>query len=323
MKVCVFGPRRRLGIVDGELVIDVAVAPDLPDELGALIAAGADAFAAAEGAVRTVRENGPVSDQDGEPLTHRLDRVELHPPIAGRARMFMAGNNYAAHAAGAAGSVEADAGTVDRVRAEVREVGLRGFVTLVENCVGPRGEIVHPARTDMLDFEGEVAAVIGRRCKDVSAAAAADVIWGFLLLNDVSARRAIPKADNPTSRFARDKNFDSSKCTGPYTVAGELADPQDIDLETRVNGELRQRGNTAEMIFSFAEMIEYLSADLTLLPGDVIGGGTTSGTIMDSTPADPGRGRDPEAFLKVGDVIEISSPVLGGMRNEVVAKEVA
>jgi 2-keto-4-pentenoate hydratase/2-oxohepta-3-ene-1,7-dioic acid hydratase in catechol pathway len=209
LKVCVFGPQRRLGIVDGELLIDTAAAPELPSEIGELIAAGGDALAAAAGVVRAVRENGPLLGPNGEQLTHRLDEVELHPPIAARARMFMAGNNYAAHAAGAAGSVEPDEGTVDRVRAEVREVGLRGFITFVENCVGPRGEIVHPARTDMLDFEGEVAAVIGRRCIDVSAAEAADVIWGFLLLNDVSARRATPQADNPTSRFARDKNFDS------------------------------------------------------------------------------------------------------------------
>lgn len=321
MKLCVFGPQRRLGVVDGELVIDLAAAaPELPAELGELIAAGDAALTAAAAAARRVREGHSASGHRGGPPTLPLAEAELHPPIASRARMFMAGNNYAAHAAGAAGSVEADVATVDRVREEVREVGLRGFITFVENCVGPRGEIVHPARTDMLDFEGEVAAVIGRRCKDVKAAEAAEVIWGYLLLNDVSARRATPKADNPTSRFARDKNFDTSKCVGPYVVAGELEDPQDIDLETRVNGTLRQRGNTREMIFSFAEMIEYLSEDLTLLPGDVIGGGTTSGTIMDSTPTDSEGRRDPGAFLAVGDVVEISSPALGTLRNEVVAK---
>ncbi|MFT3863278.1 MAG: fumarylacetoacetate hydrolase family protein [Solirubrobacterales bacterium] len=314
MNICVFGPDRRLGIVEGEQVIDLAgVAPELPTELGEFIAAGDDALAAAAAALSRARE-------EGGPPARPLAEVELHPPIAARARMMMAGDNYAGHAAGAAGSVEADAEALERARAAVREVGLRGFVSFVENCVGAGDDIVIPARTDQLDFEGEVAVVIGRRCKDVKAADAAAVIWGALLLDDVSARRAIPKPDNPSARFARDKNFDSSKCLGPYVVAAEL-DPQDIAFETRVNGELRQSGNSAEMIFSFAEMIEFLSQDLTLLPGDVISGGTPSGTVMDSTPVDPEHGRDPAAFLGVGDVIEVSSPVLGTLRNEVVAKE--
>jgi 2-keto-4-pentenoate hydratase/2-oxohepta-3-ene-1,7-dioic acid hydratase in catechol pathway len=233
----------------------------------------------------------------------------------------MLGNNYAGHAAGAAGDVEADADALQRAKKQVRAIGPRGFLCLAENCVGADSDVVYPARTDMLDFEGEVAVVVGRECKDVKAADAAKVMWGFTLVDDFSARRAIPKPDNPGARFARDKNFDSSKPIGPYVIAGEL-DAEDIAFETRVNGEVRQRGNTGEMIFSFAEMIEFFSQDLTLLPGDVISGGTTSGTIMDSTPNDPERGRDPGAFLKIGDVVEVSSPVLGRLRNTVVAKEV-
>jgi acylpyruvate hydrolase len=172
----------------------------------------------------------------------------------------------------------------------------------------------------MLDFEGEIAVVVGRKCKDVAAAEAPEMFWGFFLLNDVSARRAVPVADNPRSRFARDKNFDSSKCVGPYVVVNEFADAQDIRWETRVNGEIRQQGHTQDMIFTFAEMLEYLSQDMTLLPGDIISGGTPSGTILDTTPAVPDFSRDPSAFLHVGDVIEISSPVLGTLRNPVVAK---
>jgi acylpyruvate hydrolase len=321
VKLCVFGPERRVGIVVDDLVIDAAAAsPELPAELGEFIAAGDGALEAARAAVRRIGETSAPAASDGGRSMQPLGETVLRPPIAVHARMFGAGNNYAAHAAGAAGSVGADPGTIDRVRAEVREIGPRGFITFVENCVGARDDIVHPARTEMLDFEGEVAVVIGSVCKDVKAAEAADVIWGSVLLNDVSARGAIPTPDNPTSRFARDKNFDSSKCIGPYVVVGEL-DPQDIDLETRVNGELRQSGNTADMIFSFAEIIEYLSEDLTLRPGDVIAGGTPSGTVMDSTPTDAEGRRDPAAFLKVGDVIDVSSPVLGTLRNEVVAKE--
>jgi 2-keto-4-pentenoate hydratase/2-oxohepta-3-ene-1,7-dioic acid hydratase in catechol pathway len=209
---------------------------------------------------------------------------------------------------------------VEAIRQQIRSAGLRGFISFPENCVGPGEPIVRPGRTDMLDFEGEIAVTIGRRCKDVPAAEAAGLFWGYFLLNDVSARRAIPVADNPSSRFARDKNFDSAKCAGPYLVVGEIADAQDVHWKTRVNGELRQQGHTRDMVYSFAEMVEYLSEDMTLLPGDILSGGTCSGTAMDSTPVIPGSGRDPAAFLQPGDIVEVSNPDLGTLRNPVVAK---
>jgi acylpyruvate hydrolase len=292
----------------------------VPAELGEFILAGQRALGGVRDAVDHLGARGSDHDLVGQPLSWPLSAVKLHPPLAKRARLFMAGNNYPAHAAGAAGDPASDAVDIERVRAEIRSIGLRGFLSFAENCVGPEDAIVHPARTDMLDFEGEIAVVLARQCKDVAAAEAATLFWGFLLLNDVSARRAVPVADNPTSRFARDKNFDTSKCVGPYVVVDELADSQDIRWETRVNGDVRQRGHTADMIFSFAEMLEYLSADMTLLPGDIISGGTTSGTILDSAPAAADGGRDPSAFLNVGDVIEISNPLLGTLRNPIVAK---
>jgi acylpyruvate hydrolase len=339
VRLAVFGEHGRVGVVREDSVVDISaayssyladttgqaasaelVAARVPAELGAFIAAGQPALTAAREALRHLETRTSEAATSGAVLSHPLDDMELRPPLAARARLFMAGANYAAHAAGAEGDTEAGADAVERIRRETRAVGLRGFVTFRENCVGPRGDIVHPARTDMLDFEGEVAVVVGRECKDVKAAEAADAFWGYLLVNDVSARRAIPAPDNPRSRFARDKNFDSSNCVGPYVVVGELDDPQDIRWETRVNGEIRQQGHTRDMIFSFAEMLEYLSQDMTLYPGDVIAGGTTSGTIMDTTPVDPERGRDPAAFLRAGDVVEVSNPVLGSMRNAVVAK---
>src|SRR5690606_13013935 len=103
-----------------------------------------------------------------------------------------------------------------------------------------------------------------------------------------------------------------------------LPDAQNIDFETRVNGEVRQQGNTKDMTFSFAEYVEYLSQDMTLLPGDVISAGTTAGTAQDSseliTGADGKTIRAPDLFLKPGDVVEVSNPVMGTLRNRVVAK---
>jgi acylpyruvate hydrolase len=339
MRLVVHGPQHRVGLVHEDQVIDICAAyatylaertsepfPQqqaaltVPAELGAFIAAGERALSGAQDAVSHLTARGSESGLLGEPLSRPLPAVTLHPPLAARARMFLAGNNYPAHAAGAEGNPDADLAAVERVRQQVRSVGLRGFISFPETCVGPGEGIIHPARTDMLDFEGEIAVVVGGKCKDVAAADAHELFWGFFLLNDVSARRAVPVADNPRSRFARDKNFDSSKCAGPFVVVNEFDDAQDIRWETRVNGEIRQRGHTRDMIFSFAEMLEYLSQDMTLFPGDIISGGTTSGTILDTTPVVPDLGRDPSAFLHVGDVIEISNPVLGTLRNPVVAK---
>jgi acylpyruvate hydrolase len=339
MKLVVFGPRRKVGLLQDREVIDVGAAYasylaeqtsepfpqqraalSVPDELGNFILAGESALAGARLAAKHASERVGDRAPFGEPLSWPLESVKLHPPLALRARMFLAGNNYPAHAAGAEGSVEPDAEAIGRARRDVRAVGLRGFISFSENCVGPGEAIVYPPRTDMLDFEGEIATVIARECKDVMAAQAGDLFWGFFLLNDVSARRAVPVADNPRSRFARDKNFDTSKTAGPYLAVGEFEDAQDIRWETTVNGELRQRGHTRDMVFSFAEMLEYLSADMTLYPGDVISAGTSSGTIMDSTPLDANGNRDPAAFLQVGDVIEISNPVLGTLTNQVISK---
>ncbi len=339
MKLVVHGPQRRVGLVLQDRVIDVCAAyaaylaertsepfPEqqaaltVPAELGAFIAAGERALSGVQDAVSHLAARGSEGGLPGEPLSRPLSAVKLHPPLAARARMFLAGANYPDHAAGAEGNPDRDPAAVERMRQQVRSVGPRGFISFPETCVGPEESIVHPARTDMLDFEGEVAVVVGARCKDVAAADAHALFWGFFLLNDVSARRAVPVADNPRSRFARDKNFDSSKCAGPYVAVNEFADAQDINWETRVNGEIRQRGHTRDMIFSFAEMLEYLSQDMTLLPGDIISGGTPSGTILDTTPVVPDLGRDPSAFLRAGDVIEISNPVLGTLRNPVVAK---
>jgi 2-keto-4-pentenoate hydratase/2-oxohepta-3-ene-1,7-dioic acid hydratase in catechol pathway len=335
MRLCVCGPGKRVAAVHGEHVVDLnaldqllaeqdgeaaADRSPLPASLDAFIEAGAQALAAARTRLRAVDPAAPSPTVT--PALAPLSEVELHPPVSSHARMFMAGNNFPAHAAGAAGEMRINAAVEQQARADVREAGLRGFITFVENCVGPRGEIVCPARTDMLDFEGEVAVVLGGRAKDVGVAEARSLIYGLVLINDFSARRAVPRADNPTSRFARDKNFDSSKAVGPFLVIGEL-DPDDVDWVTQVNGEVRQRGSTSKMIFSFAEMISYLSEDLTLRPGDVIGGGTPEGTVMDSTPRDEHGNRDPAAFLQIGDVVEVCHPRLGAQHNRIVQKELS
>ncbi|HTE86888.1 MAG TPA: fumarylacetoacetate hydrolase family protein, partial [Dehalococcoidia bacterium] len=113
------------------------------------------------------------------------------------------------------------------------------------------------------------------------------------------------------------KNFDGSTSMGPCIVVGELK-PQEVDVELRVNGEVRQQYNTRDMVFTFAEVLEELSRDFTFVPGDVISGGTSAGTAQDSTPRGPDGKRSLERFLKVGDVVELSSPKIGTLRNRIV-----
>jgi len=180
-------------------------------------------------------------------------------------------------------------------------------------------------RTDRLGYEGEVAVILGCKSKDVAADKAAPYFWGYLLQNDISARTTLPATDNAQSSFMRSKNFDGSISAGPYVVVGEFPDAQDISWETRVNGEVCQEGNTKDMTFTFAEYLEYMSSDMTLLPGDVISAGTTVGTAQDSSellPSEPGQApmRAPERFLKPGDVVEVSNPEMGTLLNRIVAK---
>ena len=129
--------------------------------------------------------------------------------------------------------------------------------------------------------------------------------------------------DKGVLNFARVKNFQGSGALGPIvTLKDEAPDPQDIDFSTSVNGEVRQRGSTKDMIRGFGEWIEFLSADVELNPGDVIASGTCAGTAVDSSMRDKDGNLRPERFLKPGDVVEVSSKRIGGtLRNKIVAKE--
>jgi acylpyruvate hydrolase len=241
---------------------------------------------------------------------------------------MMAGGNYVAHSQGMSGRGPAgERMSLDEVYRSARQRGIWGFYCFPENAAGPGDDIFYPARTDRLDYEGEVAVILGRKGKDIAADKAEAYYWGYMLQNDISARTTLPSPDNPQSSFTRAKNFEGSVAGGPYIVVGEFPSAQDIAWETRVNGGLRQQGNTRDMTFSFAEFVEYLSSDMWLLPGDVISAGTTAGTAQDSSEIIPGSAgaggqplRDPKLFLKPGDVVEVSNPAMGTLRNRIVVK---
>lgn len=174
-------------------------------------------------------------------------------------------------------------------------------------CLVPDGaSIVIPAGVDQVDWEAELAVVIGRTAKDVPATEALQYVSGYTCMNDVSARRV----QSEGVQWSPAKSFDSFGPIGPVVVpAAEIPDPQALQISARVNGELMQDSNTKHMIFSVADLIAYASRGTTLEPGDIISTGTPSGV---------GAFRETPIFLKDGDVVEIEIEGIGVLRNTVV-----
>ena len=169
--------------------------------------------------------------------------------------------------------------------------------------------IVLPAISTKVDYEAELAVVIGRRAKQVSEKAALDYVFGYTLINDVSAR----DLQFGDGQWVRGKGLDTFAPLGPFlTSRDEIADVQALDIQGRLNGEVMQSSNTVKMIFKVAYLVSYLSQGITLEPGDVIATGTPEGV---------GIFREPPVLLQAGDVYEVEIEGLGILRNPVVAAE--
>ena len=163
-----------------------------------------------------------------------------------------------------------------------------------------------PAVSEMVDYEGELAMVIGRRCQHVPAARAREAVAGYTIINDVSARDWQWR----TPTFTMGKSFDTHAPSGPELVTGdELGDPGALAIRTWVNDELRQDSTTADLLFGGADMIEYLTTVFPLEPGTIIATGT---------PAGVGAGMDPPQFLAAGDTVRIAIVGIGELSNPVV-----
>jgi len=182
------------------------------------------------------------------------------------------------------------------------------FLKPTSAVVGPGDAIVLPGDSDEVDYEAELAVVIGRTARDVSEADALDYVLGYTCANDVSARDWQLRLDR---QWARGKGFDTFCPLGPALVtADEVPDPNALGIRTRVSGEELQSSSTADMIFSVREIVAYLSRGMTLLPGTV---------ILTGTPEGVGQGRTPNRWLRPDDVCEIEIDTLGTLRNPVTA----
>jgi 2-keto-4-pentenoate hydratase/2-oxohepta-3-ene-1,7-dioic acid hydratase in catechol pathway len=340
MKIVVFGPERRVGALRGDLIVDLSLAHAkflkerenqrqptplaaalVPSDLAMFIDGGRRALDHAESALEHLfGDTHDVLGANGETVIHKASDVRLHAPRPNGSRIACAGGNFADHLAGMAAMgllPGSGAMSIDEAATRIRDNGIWGFWKVDRVAAGPDDEVPYPSRCDRLDYEGEVAIVLGRQGKDVPAADARDLVWGVTLLGDWSIRA--PREPDGPLKFGMAKNFDQSCSLGPCIVVGEL-DPCDINVETWVNGERRQQFNTGDMVFSYWEYIEYLSRDLTLYPGDIVSGGTAAGTAADSSPRMADGQFAPERFLKAGDVVEIRSQPIGTLQARIVAK---
>jgi len=172
---------------------------------------------------------------------------------------------------------------------------------------GPYDDIVLPSNYDTVDYEVELAFVVGRRARRISRAEALDHVAGYLICNDVSERTAQKKEGG---QWYRAKSFDTFAPLGPYLVtADEVADPHALSLVCRVDGELRQNGNTSNFIFDIPRLIEFISRNITLEPGDIV----TTGT-----PAGVGMGMKPPRYLRPDQIVELEVTGLGKQRSKLV-----
>jgi len=293
MKIARFrvGGKEHYGIVEGEKVVSVtAISPfvkcSMPQSIEELIAHGPETIKEFEETLKNV--GGEVFAG----ATYRLEEVELLAPLVAPPKIVCLGLNYYDHAA------EQDAKIPDEPIIFMKP---RTAIT------GPFKPIVKPSFVEKLDYEGELAVIIGRRCKNVSVEEAKQCIFGYTVFNDISARDIQFK----DRQWTRGKSFDTFAPIGPYIVlADKIGDPNNLRIRTWVNDELRQDSTTANMVFNVYEIVHHLSRVMTLEPGDLIATGTPAGVGVFMRPQ--------PKFLRAGDRVIIEIERVGRLENWII-----
>ncbi len=223
-----------------------------------------------------------------------LQEVKLAAPIPDPQKIICIGMNYRDHC------------EEQKMPLPEKPIIFAKFPTAL---VGHDEPIVKPSLSEQVDYEAELAVIIGKKAKNIPEGEALSNVAGYTIMNDVTARD-IQFSD---AQWVRGKSFDTFAPTGPYLVTrDEVPDPQNLSIRLTVNEELRQNSSTANMVFSVAFLVSYISRVCTLLPGDIISTGTPGGV---------GVFRKPPLFLKEGDTISIEIEKLGTLRNRVEAAD--
>jgi 2-keto-4-pentenoate hydratase/2-oxohepta-3-ene-1,7-dioic acid hydratase in catechol pathway len=272
----------RLGIKVGDEVIDLAIASnDYPKDLLSLLQSKLDIANDFKALVEQCPQEAKRSYHD----------LKFTPLIQRPPKIICIGRNYAAHAV--------EGGVEPPTYPEI-------FLRCSESLIGHEAAIIRPRCSDKLDYEGEIAVIIGKKARHIKQQEGLDYIAGYALFNDATVRDYQRKS----SQWTIGKNFDGTGAFGPEFVTADELPPGmvGVQLQTRLNGEVMQDANTSDLIFPMAKLIEILSECMTLLPGDVIITGTPSGV---------GYVRRPPVYMKPGDVIEIEAKGLGILRNTI------
>ena len=272
--------RTRIGVVVGDEIVDLAAAaPDLPTEMARFLAAGRAALEVARSAAEGAQRRLALAD------------VRFEAPVLRPSKFLGIGLNYTDHIA--------------EMGRELPEFPL--VFNKQTSCVSAHRDPIHvPRASTAVDYEGELAFVIGKRCRHVPEDRAHEVIGGYMIVNDVSVRDW--QARSPTMTLG--KSWDTHGPCGPWLVTpDEIGDPHSLGLETYVDGDLRQRSNTKYLLFNCFNLVATLSTVSTLEPGDVVTTGTPSGVGMAMSP--PG-------FLKSGQTVRIEIDRIGTLENPVI-----
>lgn len=281
-----------LGLVVKDRVIDLRAAyqqrspdgPHFPKDMLTLIQSDQDTW-------ETLRQTAAWAEANEVSASYPLADVKLSMPIANPSKIICVGLNYMDHC------VEQN---IDVPKSPVL------FVKFPSSLIGHEDPITWPGEiSSQVDYEAELAVVIGREARNVPADRAYDYIAGYSIINDISAR----DVQFGDQQWVRGKSFDTFCPMGPFFVTpDELGDPMNLPIKLRLNGETMQDSNTREMIFKLPYLIEFITKTCTLLPGDIISTGT---------PAGVGIFREPKVLLKPGDLLEVEIEGLGLLRNPV------
>lgn len=271
--------------VDGA-IIDLAKADSaIPTDMVAFLEGGDATFEAARKAIESADGDARVDEAS----------IELLPVVPRPPKIICVARNYAEHAA------EANLDVLEKPNL---------FIRFARSLVADGAPVIAPKVSEQVDWEAELAVIIGKSGKHIAAADAYDYVAGYALFNDVSIRDW--QLAKPPIQFGAGKNFDGSGPFGPELVTrDEIDDPQSLDISLEVNGEIMQSSNTKWMIFDIPALIEFISKFTTLEPGDVIATGTPSGV---------GHFRKPPVYLRPGDTVKVQVEGVGVQENPVVAE---
>ncbi|MEH7118974.1 fumarylacetoacetate hydrolase family protein [Neobacillus vireti] len=303
----------RVGVVEGRNVIDLNLAYQsflesegqlryqqiaeayVPADMNGLLQGGKESLEKAEEAVQYALKN---KEDKGRKLVLTIDEVKVEAPVPNPGKMICVGHNYREH--------------IMEMGREIPEYPVV-FAKFANTVIGPQDDIPFFPVSDQLDYEAEFAFVIGKRARNVSQEDALDYVAGYTIVNDVTYR----DIQRRTLQWLQGKTVEGSAPMGPWLITtDELTNPSGLDVVLTVNGEERQKTNTANLVFSVPYLVEFLSNLMTLEPGDV---------ILTGTPGGVGVAMNPQTFLKDGDVVKIEIDQIGSLENTVkkVAVEVS